>query len=243
VLANFPEVHFYENVDALIYDDSPCINPAHSNLECPKNAGHHRADLCVMGTPCQPFSSLRDHNQINAQQHPGYDTTFIEAINLLATSMPFGVICEQVKGFLQPICKTDPSTTYLSTFVSKVQSLKGKDGKRLYTGTKVMCLNPSPWLDMSRSRFATQMTLALSLFSRHIINRTHYLLNQSSSFTLDLSCLHSSVDRRLGACYAAVVLCVHGYLYTTSKIAQWLLLRGTRLLGDDRHPNDEGSHI
>jgi site-specific DNA-cytosine methylase len=164
VLGNFPDTHFYESIDGFAYDKMPCINPAHGhdNTQCPRSDGE-RPDLLVMGTPCQPFSSMRDQrNGVRPEGHDLYDVTFVEALAVLKKLTPLGVIAEQVLGFNQPRNKGVSERTYMTDFIHQVQSIKDKQGQQLYTGTKVFILSPSPWIDLSRSRTPALLMLMWS---------------------------------------------------------------------------------
>ena len=79
-------------------DGSPCLLHPH---ECCKIRG---GDLCVLGSPCPPFSTQRGKRFRDGAvfAHPLFSVTFHDARDAIVDGCHRAVILEQVEGFAKP---------------------------------------------------------------------------------------------------------------------------------------------
>ncbi len=170
VTNNFgPEVCWYDSQERLLKsaaDGCQCDNPHHADGASSACQQQHDPDVLIMGLPCQPFSVCRDHKAKMTKKtdsvtsHELYEVTMTDAIHHIDRLRPGGVIVEQVVAFNSPI-RPGYDQTFMDLFVEKVRAIRDKCGKILYTGIKIVALNPTCWLDVNRNRFSAFTCLCL----------------------------------------------------------------------------------
>ena len=76
--------------------DAPCtLHPDAASCQV-----SHSASLAVYGTPCPPYSGMRQKRRADgSMKHSLYNVTFSESIEWLQKHTPMAAIMEQVLGF------------------------------------------------------------------------------------------------------------------------------------------------
>lgn len=100
---------------------------------CRLHPGEHckieGVDLCVMGSPCPPFSTQRSKrfHDGTVTDHPLYSVTFHDARDAIVDGGHKAIILEQVEGFAKPQVVGDelsPMERQATRFVSGCQLIK-----------------------------------------------------------------------------------------------------------------------
>jgi len=115
-------------------------------------------DVIIGGPPCTPYSRQRSNRgDVPVEKHRAWAATFgcgqgaeMGFLGVLQKKMPKCGAFENVMGFGS--ATTADGSSPLALFIAKLQSLTDSTGKQLYSGYKVLKLDPLPFLDMPRPR-------------------------------------------------------------------------------------------
>lgn len=180
LLANTPEVaHVFRSLGDHALGEGFCLR--HGRTCSIPQIHQANRDLLVMGSPCQPFTSL--HASRGCRKHPLFSTTFgrdgddsDSALGLVRALLPGAVLLEQVEGFAH--FDMEWQKTPLDEFSRLMFEVKNEAGAPHFTAARVFRLNANLWVDMNRPRCLVAMPVMCvihshcTLFLLHVLERT-----------------------------------------------------------------------
>ena len=117
ILSNFQVEHLHGTMaeqvaEKVCIHHKKCGQVSCSLTEC---------DLCVFGTPCNPFSEMRvkRFRDGSVAQHPLASITFVDAKNMIVQGRHRCIIMEQVAGFDKPESAGDTFATPMQRFLHR----------------------------------------------------------------------------------------------------------------------------
>ena len=159
---------------------SCCTHQVDKDLKCvPRRKRRH---LFIIGTPCQPFSSMSVTNRAaGGRSHPLYYVTFghddpqrpTGALDYIRIHLPHIVIFEQVESFGTPDRVTQEVP--LAKFVKDAKELRCPETNAVwYTAIHALPVFPGKFLDVNRNRCRSGSTTSTTCTSTTSTTIQHY---------------------------------------------------------------------
>ena len=142
------------------------ISEAESSLPCLR---HGSATSCRLPAPgvtdclvacgaCQPYSTLRDHSQLDPREHADHKVLFSDHGSVLALArkqLPASFVSEQVLGFRLPYSRAE-TVSPLDEFLVAITAIVNERGERHFTGIEVVVLDAKVFSPQNRNRLGVR---------------------------------------------------------------------------------------
>jgi site-specific DNA-cytosine methylase len=134
--------HYFKDAESLIAKSGFCeVHQKNCSLQ------DERIDIVIAGTPCQPFSAMRDRGGSTSRtgrpdRHPGWDTTFVTLKQIVQEWEPSLMLLEQVCAFSS--CRSDEPASPLEMF--------GRLMLKFFKAVRSVELHNSVWTTVKRDR-------------------------------------------------------------------------------------------